>query len=157
MAVRLLAALAVLWSGIAGATPQETAAAGIFDQPATPLAGAPAFAAQAGTPGVIILFQPDCPWCERQFRAALELADVTPEIRIIALGIRGRRMDLVRELRRFRADVPAYLASPALLDLLGRPEGTPRLYVVDDTGRIVSTAAGYQDPEALAALLARLH
>ena len=130
------------------------AGAGVFEQAAKPLAGAPAFDEHAGTVGLMVLFQPECPWCVRQFDAAGKLANDRPDIAVIAVGLRGRRMELIRELRRARAQLPAYLASPELLETLGKPEGTPRLYVFDRHGRIVAWAAGYHDPAQLAYLIA---
>ena len=130
------------------------AGAGVFEQAAKPLAGAPAFDEHAGTIGLLVLFQPECPWCVRQFDAAGKLADDQPDITVVAVGLRGRRMELIRELRRARAQLPAYLASPQLLETLGKPDGTPRLYVVNRHGRIVAWAAGYHDPAQLAYLIA---
>lgn len=130
------------------------ASAGVFEQAAKPLAGAPAFDEHAGTVGLLVLFQPECPWCVRQFDAAGTLANDRPDIAVIAIGLRGGRMELIRELRRARTHLPAYLASPELLETLGKPEGTPRLYVVDRHGRIVAWAAGYHDPAQLAYLIA---
>lgn len=130
------------------------ASAGVFGQAAKPLAGAPAFDEHAGKVGLLVLFQPECPWCVRQFDAAGMLANDRPDIAVVAIGLRGRRMELIRELRRARAQLPAYLASPELLETLGKPDGTPRLYVVDRQGRIVGWAAGYHDREQLAYLVA---
>ena len=127
---------------------------GVFEQAAKPLAGAPSFDQHAGTIGLLVLFQPECPWCVRQFDAAGKLANDRPDIAVIAVGLRGRRLELIRELRRARAQLPSYLASPELLETLGKPDGTPRLYVVDRHGRIVAWSAGYHDPAELAYLIA---
>lgn len=127
---------------------------GVFEQAAKPLAGAPAFDEHSGKVGLLVLFQPECPWCVRQFDAAGVLTNDRPDIVVVAVGLHGRRMELIRELRRARTQLPAYLASPELLESLGKPDGTPRLYVVDRHGRIVAWAAGYHDPAQLAYLIA---
>lgn len=129
-------------------------AAGLFDLPAQPLEGAPPFERFRDRPALVVLFQPHCPHCLVQFRELEGFAAAHPEIAVAAVSLHGRTPDLLAELRRARAGVPAYRGSPALLTALGDPEGTPRLFAVAPDGRIVGERRGLQGRAALEALAA---
>jgi hypothetical protein len=127
----------------------------VFALPADPLRGAVPFSSYVGRPALIVLFQPNCPYCLVQFREAQAFARQRPDIIVVSVALRGRASDLVSELRCARSTLPAYSASPALLSALGAPEGTPRVYVVTPRGRVIAQARGLQNQEALAQLAVR--
>ena len=142
--------------GLAAAdAPDAQQAAGLFALPATPLRAAPPFSDLAGRRTLVILFQPECAWCEIQFRHAASFADAHPEIAVVAVSLRGTRRDLVAELHEAGTDLAAYRGSPALMRALGQPAGTPRVYMVAENGKLVAAARGAQPPKALAALAAK--
>nr|WP_321440563.1 hypothetical protein [uncultured Hyphomonas sp.] len=126
---------------------------GVYHAPATALRGAPPLEAYAGGSSVVILFQPHCPWCLKQFREAEAFAEARPDVPILAASLKGSRADLISELNRAHTDLPAYRSSPALLQQLGEPEGTPRIYVLNADGTITAVARGLQDIHALEALV----
>ncbi|MFC7333125.1 TlpA family protein disulfide reductase [Rhodocista pekingensis] len=138
----------------AGPLAPAAPAAGLFDLPAQPLEGAPPFERFRDRPALVVLFQPHCPHCLVQFRELEGFAAAHPEIAVAAVSLHGRTPDLLAELRRARAGVPAYRGSPALLTALGDPEGTPRLFAVAPDGRIVGERRGLQGRAALEALAA---
>ena len=143
--------LAAMQAGLALAP--AFAGAGVFDLPAQGLRSASDFGQYAGQETLLILFQPDCPWCLIQFREASAFAETHVDVQVVAISLRGSRRDLVAELRRARAGFPAYRSSPALLDALGRPEETPRIYLINSDGEVVAERRGMQDRDALAALV----
>jgi len=127
---------------------------GFFSYPAQPLIDAPPFSHHTGRPALVVLFQPECPHCLNQFRAAQSFANAHPQIAVVCLSIRGEPQDLLRELRRARIKLPAYRSSPALLAALNRPETTPQTYAVNAAGAVVAVARGTRSAAQLAALVA---
>ena len=97
-----------------------------------------------GKPVLMLFFQPDCGWCFRQVRVINELAEQCDDgFEAVAVGVRGSRGELRKELRRIRQDFPAYQASPRLLEALGGVETTPLMLVGDDEGDLVTWMRGY--------------
>ena len=135
-------------------TPQTQASqSDFFDLPATPLRGADAFNLNGGQDTLVILFQPECPWCVIQFREADKLRAQNPDISIIGLSLKGSRRDLVHELRKARTQTPAYMSSPGILAALAHPDSTPRVYLVSSTGEVRGVRRGKQDAKALMHLI----
>lgn len=132
-----------------GQAPQS----GFFDLPATPLRGADAFKLNGEQNTLVILFQPECPWCVIQFREADKLRELAPDVSIIGMSLKGSRRDLVHELRKARTKTPSYISSPGILAALNHPDSTPRIYLVSDTGDILAARRGKQNADALLALL----
>lgn len=144
--------LFVIFAGPALAGPQDVAG-GIYSAPATPLRQAPELESYAGGPAILILFQPDCAWCLKQFREAEAFVRQQPDIPVLAISLTGRRSALIGELRKARTHLPAYRSSPALLAQLGSPEGTPRTYLLSSDGTVRAAARGLQDRHNLDKLL----
>ena len=97
-----------------------------------------------GKPVLMLFFQPDCNWCLRQVRAINELNEQCEGgFEAVAVGVRGSRGELRKELRRIRPDFPAYQASPRLLEALGGVETTPLMLVGDDEGDLVTWLRGF--------------
>jgi thioredoxin-related protein len=93
---------------------------------------------------LLVFFQPDCDWCLKQFRAVNELRSTcSNSFEAIAIGTRGSRSELRKELRRLRPEFPAYQASPALLESLGGVETTPISLLGDSSGGFVNWLRGY--------------
>ena len=118
-----------------------------------PCLGAPDFDNAAGQSAILILFQPQCPWCHAQFREAERFSKAHPGALVLAVSLSGSRRDLISELRSARTSLPAWRSSPALIDALGRPEGTPRTFVISENGEIVAAARGLQSADALLRLI----
>ena len=155
--VLLCAPFSMAYAEQSAADPSAALAAeGIYSLPATGIRGAGAFSDNAGRTSVIILFQPDCPWCHAQFKRAEAFAAQYPNVSVLAVSLRGTRRDLLDELRRARTKLPAYRSSPALIEALGSPEGTPRVFVLSADGALVAQARGMQEADELAALLTGL-
>ncbi len=125
---------------------------GVFALPAEALTADVPFSELEGAPALLVLFQPACGHCLVQLRRASAFAAEHPEVTVVAISLRGRAPDLVAELRRSKAQLPAYKASPALLEALGSPEGTPRVYSISSSGDLQAEARGVQDGAALAKL-----
>ena len=97
-----------------------------------------------GKPVLMVFFQPDCTWCQRQFRAINELAETCDyAFEAMAVGFRGNRGELRKELRRLRPEFPAYQASPALMDSIGSIDATPLILIGDSSGKLVTWLRGY--------------
>lgn len=156
----MVLALALALVGLAhGETPGSSdmayeEAGGVWTLPAASLSGADAFGAQAGKPALIVLFQPDCPWCQAQFRDAEIARQAKPGLHVLAVSLKGGRRDLIHELRRARTTIPAYKSSPALLEAFGRPVGTPRVFLISSRGEVLQERRGRQTAEALLAMIA---
>ena len=98
----------------------------------------------AGKPLLMVFFQPECNWCLRQFRTIRTLTEsCNSGFATIAVGVHGNRQELKKELRRLRADVPAYQSSPILLESVGSIEATPLILVGDSEGLFVDWMRGY--------------
>ena len=92
----------------------------------------------------MVFFQPECTWCLRQFKAINDLAEsCSQSFEAVAVGFRGNRNELRKELRRLRPQFPAYQASPRLLDSVGDIEATPLILVGDSDGGLVTWMRGY--------------
>lgn len=131
---------------------EKSAPTGLYSLSAQPLRDAPALSDFQGKPAIAILFQPHCPFCLLQFREAQEFGAARPDLNVFALSLRGRTRDLLAEIRRAKANVPAFKSSPELIEALGRPEGTPRVYAIDANGKVTAYAKGLQKQPALTKL-----
>ena len=151
--MRAISSLLLLITLVLSAQAEPAADSGIYSAPATALRGAAPLETYAGGPSVVILFQPHCAWCQVQFRAAGVFSETYPDVPVVAVSLKGRRADLIEELRKARTDIPAYRSSPALLDQLGDPAGTPRVYVLAPDGSVSAWARGAQSEAELEALV----
>lgn len=96
-------------------------------------------------PMMLSFFEPDCPWCARQIRdleaAGAQCASPLP---FALVGVHGDRMELRLMLRRAQAGhLPAFIASPALLEALDGIPATPHAVVLDAKGRALVRMRGY--------------
>lgn len=105
------------------------------------------------TKGALLLsfFEPECPWCARQIRdldaAQTQCAKPLP---FVLVGVHGDRMALRMMLRRVKAEhLPAYVASPALLDALNGIPATPHTVILDTQSRPLARMRGYIPLEKL--------
>jgi hypothetical protein len=132
-----------------GGGAETLAPVGIYDEAARPLLDAPPFAEFDGHITLIILFQPDCPWCVRQVKAAEELQSLAPFLKMALVSLTGRREPLVREVLKANTEIPAYQGSPELLKALRYTPGTPCVYLITPDGRLVAYRRGKQSTEDL--------
>lgn len=126
---------------------------GLYGLPAMPLQNADTLGSLAGQPTILVLFQPHCPWCRLQFKESNKVLAQHPKAQIVAIALWGSRRQLLRELRKDRAQLPAYLASPALIKALGDPRGTPRSYVISADGKLLVQGRGLQKADKLTMVL----
>lgn len=96
-------------------------------------------------PLLLSFFEPDCPWCARQIRdldaAKTQCAQPLP---FALVGVHGDRMELRLMLRRAKAGhLPAYVASPALLEALDGIPATPHAVILDAQGHPLVRMRGY--------------
>ena len=141
----------LLWFSAAGAAHAEPVVPsdGLFAQPAQALRDAPDFATHIGEPAIVILFQPECAWCQIQFKESAALIQDRPDINIVAISLKGTRRDLLKELRSASADLPAYRSSPAVLEALLNPKTTPLVYLVDSKGALRYAGRGLHKRDKL--------
>ena len=121
----------------------------IYENAARPLLAAPPFSEFAGHITLIILFQPDCPWCVRQVKAAEDLQPLAPFLKMALVSLTGRKDPLIHEVLKARTEIPAYQGSPDLLKALRNTPGTPCVYLITPDGRLVAYRRGKQSTEDL--------
>lgn len=92
---------------------------------------------------IVSIFEPECPWCLKQFKALEKLYSNCPSnIQPIAVGM-GNKQQLKTLVYRSKISFPALAASPEFLDLIGQPKGTPFTLILDQEGKLVTTLQGY--------------
>jgi thioredoxin-related protein len=92
---------------------------------------------------IISIFEPECPWCLKQFKALEKLYDnCSADIQPIAVGV-GNKQQLKSLVYRSKISFPALAASPDFLDIIGQPKGTPFTLILDQKGNLVTTLQGY--------------
>jgi len=126
---------------------------GFFTQDVSPLKNAPSFESYSNHKALVILFQPDCPWCILQFREADKLKAEAASTQILGVSLRGSRKNLLKEVRQARTKIPTYKSSPALLKKLNTPDSTPRVYVISEKGNVISSARGLRSVKQLKAMI----
>lgn len=109
----------------------------------------------AGTPTVMMFFEPDCGWCFRQIKVLNKLSQqCSGEFNLVAVGVNGSRSELLKEYRRAKPRFPAYQASNKLLQAIGGVEATPFTILADAKGQPLSWFRGYLAEQKL---LTHLH
>ena len=150
----LFLCFAVLGSTFTAAGADQSEAVGIYALHATPLNNAPEFETLADETTLIILFQPDCPWCGFQFRDAEAFRrNRAPFVQLAAVSRNGSLPDLLNELRKYQTDIPAWQSSPELLEALGETPGTPCVYLVRPEGEVARHRCGRQTSDELVRFL----
>lgn len=98
-----------------------------------------------GTPTLLTFFEPECPWCARQMKDYGKLRDQCRHpLNTVLVGIHGNGQRLRMTLRRYRAtDLPAFMATPQLLERTGPVPATPYTLVLNAEGQVVTTLRGY--------------
>jgi thioredoxin-related protein len=98
---------------------------------------------------IISVFEPECPWCLKQFKAVEKLyRNCAGEIQPIAVGV-GSKQKLKSLVYRAKISFPALEASPDFMSLIGNPTGTPFTLIIDQQGNLVTTLQGYIPYEKL--------
>lgn len=100
-------------------------------------------------PILIMLFQPECPYCGRQVAAIQEIKEECPAITPIAVGVNGSRQRLRQELVELDPDFTAYEASGDMNRDLGDIDGTPVMLLTDQEGLYQTHLFGYQNLDVL--------
>lgn len=107
-----------------------------------------------GTPVVMVLFEPDCPWCFKQVKSMnRHYSACGQQFQPLAIGVNGNRKKLKQEVQRFGAKFPSLQASTQFLQKLGNIPGTPLMLVVDENGNYSGHYRGYQNDDKLNKLL----
>lgn len=117
----------------------------VFSQPATPLRDSPTLNTLFGKPALVVLFQPNCGHCRVQMRNTVNFVKMNPHLQTFAVSEYGSRDALERALNLGGVDIPAYRSSPHLLNVLGKPRGAPRTFLLDSYGRVVLATKGTQN------------
>ncbi|MCV6613561.1 MAG: thioredoxin fold domain-containing protein [Cellvibrionaceae bacterium] len=110
-------------------------------------------AAYQGSWVMAVLIEPDCRWCVLQMRDLAKLQQACPQVQPVAVALRGKRMQLLKEMRRAKADIPAARASQQFKQQLGNIETTPWLLVLDPNGKEVARLRGYTPLDQLRSAL----
>lgn len=98
---------------------------------------------------VLTVFEPECPWCMKQFKA-LETLYSTCQSRLQPIGIGiGSKKGLKDIVYRTKITFPAGQASSAFIALVGQPTATPFSIIVNEQGGLVTTLQGYIPLEKL--------
>lgn len=100
-------------------------------------------------PVLIMLFQPECPYCGRQVTAIQELREECPDFTPIAVGVNGSRQRLRQELAELDPEFAAYEASGDMNRDLGDIDGTPVMLLTDQNGLYQTHLFGYQNLDVL--------
>ncbi|WDE11669.1 TlpA family protein disulfide reductase [Thalassomonas haliotis] len=99
---------------------------------------------------VAVVFQPDCPWCEKQIADLARLEhQCGGAFSTVLIGTRGKRSTLKRELRKFATSMPALKADRGFMRLLKGFEATPVTLFFDRAGKLLANRRGYIPPEKL--------
>jgi thioredoxin-related protein len=109
-----------------------------------------------GVPLILSFFEPACSWCVRQLRDLVKLQKrCNEELRVIAIGVHGRKPALNRVLAvsAARGRLTAAQASPSLLSAIGGVNATPYTLIIDTEGRYMTQLRGYIPLEKLKVLL----
>ncbi len=94
----------------------------------------------------IVVFQPHCAWCLAQFRLMNKLAKQDNlKGNYIAVGINGKRQDLLREYARSHSKLPAFKSTPNFYRTAKLDKATPVILVLNKQGQIIKKLKGYQD------------
>lgn len=105
-------------------------------------------------PSLMVLVEPDCPWCFRQVRALNRLMHkCSQQFQPIGLGINGSRKALLAEYRKLRPEFPTLQANRQLLQVLGDIPGTPFNLLVAPNGKPLHWLRGYIPGEKLQPIL----
>jgi len=151
--MRIWLALLTLLFAPTGATEVPTS---LFDFELRSLAGPERINLQhfKGKPSLMVLVEPDCPWCFRQVRALNRLTHkCSQQFQPLALGINGSRKALLAEYRKLRPEFPTLQANRQLLQALGDIPGTPFSLLVAPNGKPLRWLRGYIPDQKLQQIL----
>jgi thioredoxin-related protein len=98
---------------------------------------------------VLTIFEPECPWCMKQFKALETLYSTChSKLQPIGVGI-GSKKGLKDIVYRTKITFPAGQASSEFIELFGQPSATPFSIIVNEKGDLVTTLQGYIPLEKL--------
>ena len=92
---------------------------------------------------LIMIFEPECPWCLRQTATLNQLVHECSDVQVIGVGIHAERDQLGQEVRKLRMTFPAYVAGKDFLRATGKIPGTPYLVAIDRYNQTESVLRGY--------------
>lgn len=94
-------------------------------------------------PLIVIVFEPECPWCLKQFKAYEKLkSDCQDSLQVVAVGV-GYRKGLKEMVRKAQISFPAAEATPTFIRLIGQPKATPFSLILDENGGLITSLQGY--------------
>jgi len=130
--------------------------ASLFGRDLRTLNGAAPYSQLEGAKAILI-FQPRCQWCALQARTIQKMqTDGLLSDNFIAVGINGRRPDLLKETTRMGLRLPAYQADTSFFKAAKLDRGTPVMLLVAGDGTLISKLRGYQDETVLTQIEAML-
>jgi thioredoxin-related protein len=99
---------------------------------------------------VVVVFQPECDWCEKQIDDLEQLQhQCENELTTVAVGSRGKRAALKRELKRYHKSLPALQADGQFIRALGGVVATPVTLFFDSNGELLAKRRGYMAKDKL--------
>ncbi|WDE05585.1 hypothetical protein SG34_001160 [Thalassomonas viridans] len=103
-----------------------------------------------GATRIAVVFQPECPWCDKQIADLARLEHLCGgAFSTVLIGTRGNKRTLKRELRRFAAPLPALQADKGFMRLLSGFEATPVTLFFGPAGKLLASRRGYIPPDKL--------
>ncbi|GEA13077.1 redoxin domain-containing protein [Alteromonas sp. KUL49] len=98
---------------------------------------------------VLTIFEPECPWCMKQFKALEALyTNCDSKLQPIGIGL-GSIKGLKAIVYRTKITFPAGQASTEFIALVGQPQATPFSIIVDESGQLITSFQGYIPLEKL--------
>ena len=99
---------------------------------------------------IAMVYQPDCPWCEKQELLLRKIKHACDSnVNLALIGNKGSARDLKRELKHFSQNLPAYRADSKFLRKIGGVDASPTTLFFDKKGNIIAKKRGYISPEKL--------
>lgn len=112
----------------------------------------------SSAPTLLVFFQPDCKWCEKQIALVTQLQqDCQQPVQALAIGTLGGYRELKKEVRKQQISLPSYLASSRFISALGGINTSPVSVLFNTDGTVEWAARGYQKEAHLSVLNARLN
>ncbi len=95
-------------------------------------------------PKVVVIYQPNCQWCEKQISDLAKFQHrCEGSFNTILVGSRGNKRKLTSELKRFDGDFPAFAGSREFLRKIGGVLATPITLFFNQKGKLIGKKRGY--------------
>lgn len=92
---------------------------------------------------ILLFFQPNCRWCERQAKVLAKLQASCSSLKVDAIGMFASYQGLRRSISKSRLVLPAYQSSPELLQVLPKVAATPVMFLLNKKGQLLQPFYGF--------------